>query len=835
MAKKVLIATTVLAGALMANAHDAHANDYVNYGGGPMKNLYVDVVFWGKNCAPGAATDACFVQDPDPTRDDRQIVLRYITNLASWLNGGYGPDGSTPAPGLEPAIHYYGVSGITPGLWLNDWGDILPNSYFRGQGGSRLDDGNFRPIVSAAQNGGLGYAYDFQGNPASWGLPPSPNRLTLVITKGTNKYCISAHRVYGCQEDEGYHDTMSGNPYGAVMFESPQMLSHEIMEAMSDPIVFNGWIAQNGFFRTNEVADECEGQGGTYSWLTVDPIYSMAGVTTPSASCRLTIPEQHAPMAATFEYGRNGVQPLNLFYIDPNGHVRALTWNYAKQPLSGGPYDYGQPSPTVKAVGKPSAVFDLYAGGEYVFVKGSDGSVWMRNNETWTSLGGQIYGDPQAVPWNWGGDDWIHVAALGLDDHLYLQGVRYGTGFGWGQLPTGSTLFSGSPTIVSRAADSLDVFATGEDGQMKWMQYSLASDWGPARTVNTDPNYNPSNYYPTYVSPPFVTTPAVATLGPNSFTVMGGYAPYLGDSGMYVATWKGSDSYPWVTWDRDNYAWTTWVTPFLDAMPKSLSMYTLQGTPAVVSSGNGRVDAFAVSRGGELWWFYSTDNGTTWYSVQLNSSTFVANPLGAPNQPSPANILPVVSSGVTGDPIAVSRGVNQVEVFYRTQTGSMGHIMFDESDNTWTSEVLFAVMGGSIIYDPAPGRSATQCVAGGWSMHCCPSGYAMVGADVSSNVFKCAPLLTNLAGARTGDSGTRRNNVHSCPYGSVMAGLRADADVLACVSVPNNGIVTEQVDSDTHDSQRGMRACDPGTPTGAMSGIDVGSGLFNCARTAQVQ
>jgi len=367
-----------------------------------------------------------------------------------------------------------GGSDYTPGWWLNDYGDILPSSYFKGQGTSTLDDGNFRPIVTAAQNGDLGAAYDFQGNVASWsGLPASPNWLTLVVTKGTNNYCISAHRLSGCVGSIGYHDTMNGNPFGAVMIESMQTFSHEIMEAMSDPILPSGlpgegtgWHAQNGYFSTNEFADECENIGDTYSWLTVDPIYRMAQVYTPATSCRLTIPEQHAPMAATFEYGRNGAQPLNLFYVSPDGHVRMLSWTYPGQPLSSGPTDYGQPSPTVKAVGKPAAVFDLYAGGEYVFVKGSDRAVWMRNNDTWTSLGGEIYGDPAAVAWNWGGYDWVHVAALGLDDRLYVQGVSYGTGYGWGQVP-GSTLFSGSPTIVSRAPDTLDVFQTGEDGQMK--------------------------------------------------------------------------------------------------------------------------------------------------------------------------------------------------------------------------------------------------------------------------------------------------------------------------------------------------------------------------------
>ncbi len=63
----------------------------------------------------------------------------------------------------------------------------------------------------------------------------------------------------------GNDQRLSGNPFGAVMFESmPVMLSHEIMETMSDPVILQGndtgWYAQTGTFSTNngEIADQCE-------------------------------------------------------------------------------------------------------------------------------------------------------------------------------------------------------------------------------------------------------------------------------------------------------------------------------------------------------------------------------------------------------------------------------------------------------------------------------------------------------------------------------------------------------------------------------------------------
>jgi hypothetical protein len=836
----------------------AHANNSVAFGNGPMKNLYVDLVFWGPNCAPGAPTTWCFVQDPDPHVDDRQIVMSYVTNFASWLRGGYGPDGTPPPVGLEPAIHSYGITDIYPGWWLNDWGDPIPSADLQGQGTSSLGDTTFRPIVAAAQNGGLGAAYDFQGNVASFsGLPMTGNHLTLVITKGTNSYCVGEHQLLHCESALGFHDTTtSGTPFGAVMIEQINpVLSHEIMEAMSDPILLpgivlggenqTGWYSPEGEFSQHELADECENESGgkNYSLITVDPMYAEDGVSTGFWTCRQTIPEQHAPLAATLEYGVMGQQPLSVFYVDTNGHVQVLTWDYAGQSLSSGPYDYGQPSPTVKAVGKPSAVYTFSGGGEYVFVKGSDGDVWMRNNNVWTPFGGRIYGNPSVVVWNWNNATWVHVAVLGTDDRVYTQGVLNGVPQGWGQMPSGSVMFAGAPTIVSRGANSLDVFAAGEDGQMKLTEYTQAGGWTP--TVRVDQVSGSTDT--SYVMTPFVSTPAVAVLSPTSLQVIGSEAATTEvDTGMFVARWNGSaqtsptvPNSSWWSWDPDNVngtsnSWQTWITPFLDAMPKSLSMPSLQGTPAIVSSGNGRVDAFAVDRTGNLWWFYST-NETTWYSVTTNGGSIVTNPHGVPNS-TPANAVPLVSGGVTGDPVAIARAVNQVEVFYRTQTGSLTHMTFNESANTWSTESVLSVLGSGIIYDPAQvGGSATQCFAGGSWMHCCPTGYAMVGADVGNNRFKCAPF-SQPAGSVTGDGGTSRNNMHSCPYGQVMVGLRADRNILACVALPANAVVNERVDPGTQDVvQSSIHACDPGTPTAAMSGIDVGNNLVNCATTAQIQ
>ncbi|RKH43161.1 hypothetical protein D7X12_13910 [Corallococcus sicarius] len=129
---------------------------------------------------------------------------------------------------------------------------------------------------------------------------------------------------------------------------------------------------------------------------------------------------------------------------------------------------------------------------------------------------------------------------------------------------------------------------------------------------------------------------------------------------------------------------------------------------------------------------------------------------------------------------------------------------------------------GRVVYD-----AGSRCTVGGSTMHCCPTGYAMIGAHLSNDVFKCAQL-SSTSGSRFLDAGGRRNGMHACPYGSVMVGLHVSNDYLAC-QYPGTGVVSEYVDGDpgTKDSYP-MHVCGAGGY--AMSGIHVSNNLFNCAR-----
>jgi len=139
---------------------------------------------------------------------------------------------------------------------------------------------------------------------------------------------------------------------------------------------------------------------------------------------------------------------------------------------------------------------------------------------------------------------------------------------------------------------------------------------------------------------------------------------------------------------------------------------------------------------------------------------------------------------------------------------------------------------GDVLYD-----SGTQCTVRSpdgtyTNMHCCPSGYAMIGARVDSNVFKCAKLY-DTSGARTGDKYTQRNGMHACPWGQVMVGLRNDQNVLACQTIPSNPINNELVDYGSQDNWP-MHVCNPDGISShtTLTGIRVDLNQFNCGQNS---
>jgi hypothetical protein len=455
------------------------------------------------------------------------------------------------------------------------------------------------------------------------------------VTKGTNQVAdLNCENIvqHPCI-DTGVHDTTSGVVWAAVQFDAgpghivyPGVLAHEMTEAMTDPALDAGWVTNQNCFlgictSHQEACDQC-GYDSSMNWvassgdnisgvsqMTLDPSYG--GLNNISSdSCQTWEPEQYAPIAATLEFGG----AASVVYRTPAGHINMLSWPSDRGTPSG-PYDYGQPSPTVTAQGKPSIIYGFSSPGEMVFVRGSDNALWMHSSGGWTSLGGVFYGDPSAVDWN--GNANQNVFVLGADDNIYTYVLANGVPQGWSSIQNNvGRVFSGPPKAFSKSSTTIDVFAVGENGHLEWLPYSLSSGW----SVLTDLG--------TMLGNPHHTPVSITSWASNRLDIFA-----TSESAVAHRGWNGS----WAS-DYDSRGNELGTTP--------------SGTPAVVSWGTNRLDAFMIDRQNRLTHTYYDGS---WH--------------GDPNNP--------FRSDAVGDPVMLSRGSGLLEVFYRTWRGSLSHLVFN--------------------------------------------------------------------------------------------------------------------------------------------------------------
>jgi hypothetical protein len=604
----------------------AAANDNLYFHGGPMRNYMLDVVFWGNF-----------------TVAERSDVRDFIVDYCRYVNGELNPQG------LEPAAHYYGLWGLYPGSWLNDPHPIPTNDLWGGS--DNLKNDGLAGEIDQAHRGAFGPSFDFWGNVYDRnGLTAGPNRLAIIVTKGTSFFVDTADTPDDV--GVGLHDYSYAwnSPWAAVMLEADggpgtitfgRALSHEVIEAMTDPQPFGGWATNVFPFEHHEACDSCGGDPSLFwrgssgdvitgiTQMTLDPPFPNF----PADSCQIWEPEEYAPMAATYEYGGQAGTMLDLVYRMPNGHLGQISW--AAGQSASGAADIGQPSATVIAQGKPSIVYTLYGGGEFIFTRGSDSALWVKHNGTWTSLGGIMFGDPSAVVWSYGFN--VNVFVLGTDDNLYNFAIVNGAFAGWHAMTgPGFNAFSGPPRAFSRNPTAIDVFAVGEEGHLKQMPYTTATGWTGVIDLGS------------MLGTPHHTPVGIASWDGNSLDIF-----------------PSSDS---TTSHRRSPSMGSW--PYDYDVMDGVAPTEPSGTPAAVSWGTGRLDLFAVDRHNNLRHVYYS-NG--WW----------ANP----NNP--------IRTDATGDAVVLSRGYGQLDVLYRTIQGQVTHLNFANGVG-WTTEANVLPWGFSV-------------------------------------------------------------------------------------------------------------------------------------------
>jgi hypothetical protein len=564
------------------------------------------------------------------TPNDYTDVLEYLDHFTKYVNGVYNP------PGKEPAVHYYGLWGLLPGTWIVDPNPITPGTAW-GQAGN-LDDILIAQEITSARNGAFGPSFDFQSNQWSDRLPSGPNRLVVVVTKGANPLVETAcfNLVHGSCMSDGVHGTNGSIVWAGVSFDQgpgnvgfPKIAAHEITEAMTAPALDSGWETS---LPHSEACDECGGDWSSMPW-TSSTSRDISGVSqmtlNPSYGGINNIPSDSCQTWEPEEYAPMGA---TFEYGGPAGTLLTLVYLKQNGNLGGLSWAQGQsasgggeilPPPGVSILGKPAIVYAPSGGGQYIFMRGSDSALWQYFNGAWTRLGGTFFGDPTAVVWNNGIN--VNVFVLGTDDHLYNFGISNGSRLGWFSIDNNTTrVFSGAPKAFAKSQTSIDLFAIGENGHLEWIPWSTTSGWSALTDLGTmlgNAHHNPVS---------------ITSWGSNRLDIFATSESAVGHRG-----WTGS-----------------WASDY-DARSNELGN-TPSGTPAVVSWGTNRLDAFMIDRQNRLTHTYYDGN---WHSD--------------PGNPFATNAV--------GDPIVMSRGVGQLDVLYRTTTGSLTHFNFNPN-NGWTTE-----------------------------------------------------------------------------------------------------------------------------------------------------
>ena len=136
--------------------------------------------------------------------------------------------------------------------------------------------------------------------------------------------------------------------------------------------------------------------------------------------------------------------------------------------------------------------------------------------------------------------------------------------------------------------------------------------------------------------------------------------------------------------------------------------------------------------------------------------------------------------------------------------------------------------------DGPPGHQET---VGGVTLHACPVGYAMSGANVDKNKFTCLRVVPKSEEGQVQsvlDGGTQkdlgRGNMHVCPEGSYMRGFHSKGNKLLCSSAPSVKLQSPFLDAEGHTKGNDMHMCPvrSGKQT-VMTGIHESRNDFACA------
>jgi hypothetical protein len=274
--------------------------------------------------------------------------------------------------------------------------------------------------------------------------------------------------------------------------------------------------------------------------------------------------------------------------------------------------------------------------GQHTIIVGNSGN----NGEVDLCYG--TVGPPSASVVSWAADR-LDIFGLGTNNEMFH---KYWDGSKWGPSQTGwealGGIFNSAPAAVSWAPDRLDIFGLGTNNEM-FHKYWDGISWGPSPT-------GWEALGGTFNSPP-----AVVSWGPDRLDIFG-----LGTNNeMFHKYWDG------ISWGPSQTGW--------EALGG-----TFNSPPAVVSWASGRLDLFGLGTDNQLYHKYW--NGSSW-------------------GPS-ATGWEALGGTFNSTPVAVSWGAGRLDIFGLGTNNEMFHKYWDGT--SWGPSVTgWEALGGTFNSMPA--------------------------------------------------------------------------------------------------------------------------------------
>jgi hypothetical protein len=502
-----------------------------------------------------------------------------INQMQAWLQGFAGFLAGVGAPvGNEPVTQQYGTYGATLGSQSAD-----------GNAPATATEADVKAKILALQSAGAMPAF-------------SPERLFLVFTTGVS---FSGYGTAWC----AYHGSWGTGQYFAIIpypssggcgSSTPSaswqsVTSHEIMEAITDAVVGQGWNSSSG-----EGGDICAWQEVSMPFGTMQRFADNL----QQACSNWSIEERISVSVAAWSANR-----LDIIAKGTDGGVYHKAWDGSQWTPSATTYE----SLGGLILGAPIVV----SWGQNrldIFVKGTDGALyhkswtgteWYPSMTDWESLGGLIIGSPEVVSW---GANRLDIFAQGTDGAMYHKAWN---GSAWVPSMTGweslGGVIVGPPVAVSWSANRLDIFARGTDLAMYHKSYD-GNSWSPSMTGYES------------LGGTLTSAPAAVSWGPNRLDIFARGT----DGGLYHKWWDGSS---WGGWEGLGGA--------------------IVGAPSPVAWGANRLDVFVRDVSGALfhkWW-----DGSSWGPSATTLENLGGVLIGAPVAVSwGPNRLDVLGEGTDG-------------------------------------------------------------------------------------------------------------------------------------------------------------------------------------------